>query len=491
MTSPTTTVDHDGAPGEELDRLRQEVSQLRARLDGRQRRGFALLALRRVAAAVMITVGAFAIVVSTVGVWAARTAMDTDRWVATVAPLPRDPAVSAAMAEYTTAELFRVLDVENRVREVLPDRAAFVAGPLTGQVREAVRKTVNNVLVSDRFQRIWVEANRRVHQRALAILNGESSIVRVRHDRVEIDLLPLINQVLRELSANLPTMFGKQLTLPDLSSGEIPDNLRARVEDAVGVTLPANFAQFTVYDAGRLAAVQASVARARRDLIGLVVSTVLLIIVALLVSPSRRRTLLQFGLGLAVAAVVVTVALRRVREEVLLQVPAGTYRDGADAAVTTVFTGLRERGTQLLWVGVVLALVMYLVGPGRAPVWMRGRVAAGARYTWRGTARGAHAVAAHGPGWTARHLDPVRVAGVVVAVILALLLSSWMSLLVIVVALAVFEVLVTVVGRRASAAGPLVAAGPPIAAGPPVSVSAGPPVVAGPVAAVAAPPHAG
>ena len=86
-------------------------------------------------AAVLVVIGAFALVLSTVGVWAAKTAFDTDRWVATVAPLPQDPQISAAMAEYATNELFRVLDVENRLREVLPERAAFVTGPLTGQMK--------------------------------------------------------------------------------------------------------------------------------------------------------------------------------------------------------------------------------------------------------------------------------------------------------------------------------------------------------------------
>src|SRR3712207_2210288 len=105
----TPTVSRDGTTdvttgvttSEALDRLRLEVTALRARLDTRQRRGVVLLAVRRAAAAVLVAVAAFALVASVVGVWAAKTAFDTDRWVATVAPLPRDPQISAAMAEYT------------------------------------------------------------------------------------------------------------------------------------------------------------------------------------------------------------------------------------------------------------------------------------------------------------------------------------------------------------------------------------------------------
>jgi hypothetical protein len=444
----------DQQTAEELDRLRGEVLALRNRLDTRRRRASAVTALRRVTAAVLVAVAAIALVASVVGVWAARTTMNTDRWVATVTPLPQDPQVQNAVAEYATTQLFAVLDVENRLREVLPDQAAFVAGPLTGQIREAVRKTVNQVLASDRFQRLWVEVNRRAHQRALAIIEGTSTVIAARGDRVEIDLLPLINQVLRELSTQLPTMFGKQISLPDLSSGEIPENLRTRVSDAVGVTLPANFAQFTIYDAGQLYAIQQAVSTAKRDLVLFVVGTFVLLIIALLVSPNRRRTLLQLGLWLVVGSVVITAVLRRMRQEILFEVPEGIYRDGVDAAFTIVFATLRERGTQLIWIGAVLAALMFVIGPARVPVWVRRQTAAGVRAGGRWVARGTRATAAHGPGWIARHLDAVRIGGAAVAAVLALIFSSWTSLLVILGVLAVYEVAVTLIARRAAAPPP-------------------------------------
>jgi hypothetical protein len=455
MTSPSRTPPAPPAPAPEpepdttaeLTRLRAEVSDLQARLGTRRRRTSTLFAVRRVLAALLVVVAAFALVTSVVGLWGARTVLDDDRWVATVAPLPQDPQVAAAVAEYGTTQVFQVLDVEQRLREVLPPQAGFVVGPLTAQLRDQVRKTVVTVLGSDRFQTVWVELNQQAHERAMAILNGTSTVITAGQDRVNIDLLPLINQVLRELSAQLPTMFGKQITLPDLSSGAIPDNLRVRVEDALGVTLPANFAQFTVYDSGQLRALQKAVADAKRYLALFVGSTVLLLFLALLISPRRRRTLLQLGLWLVVAAVVVTVVVRRIRDQLLDQVPAGVYRDGVAAAVTSVFGPLRERGTQLIWIGAILAAVAYLVGPGRLPVWLRRQVARGLRAGAAWTRQRARAARAHGPGWITQYRDPIRVAGVVVAAVLALILSSWTALLIIVIMLAAFEVAVTLIGR--------------------------------------------
>jgi hypothetical protein len=286
------------------------------------------------------------------------------------------------------------------------------------------------------------------------ILEGKSPGVTVSQDKVEIDLLPLINQVLRQLSAQLPTLFGRQITLPDLSSGAIPDDLRARVQDALGVTLPANFAQFTVYDNGQLYAVQESVNAAKRYLAVFVAATIVLFLVSLLISPWRRRTLAQFGIWLVVAAVTVSAALRGTRNQLLEQLPEGVYRDGVAAAVTSVFSLLRTRGTQLIWIGTIIAVVCYLFGPGRGAVWLRRQVSRGAVAGWHATARSGRWLGTNAPGWTAAHLDVLRVGGLVVGGILALLLSSWTALLVIVIVLAVYEVAVTLVARAGSGAEP-------------------------------------
>jgi hypothetical protein len=458
--SEQISADMAGQPGpqpphgngdDELARLRVEVSTLHAKLDTRGRRAAAVGALRRVSAAVLVALTALALVASVVGVWAATTVLNTDRWVATVAPLPRDPQIATAVAEYTTTQVFQAINVEQRLQSVLPQQAAFIAGPVAGQLRGAVRSTVSKVLQSERFAGIWAELNRRAHQRALAIIDGSSTVVVGRENRVDIDLLPLINQVLRELSTQLPTLFGKQISLPDLSSGAIPDNLRVRVEDALGVTLPENFAQFTIYDSGQLWAAQQAVATAKRDLVLAVIGTVVLLVLALVISPARRRTLLQLGLWLVVCAVAVTAVLRAVRDQLLLEVPAGVYRDGVAAALTSVFGPLRTRGVQIIVIGAVLALVMYLIGPGRGPTWLRRQLAAGLRATGRGAGVAGRAVATRSPGWIADHLDVMRVGGVVVAAAAALLLSSWTSLLVIALVLVAYEVVVTVAARSGRA----------------------------------------
>ncbi|XVU29968.1 hypothetical protein ACQPZJ_23610 [Actinoplanes sp. CA-054009] len=454
--SEETAASTPGEGDQELERLRAEVADLRRELatkdelaatNVKKRRGPTGRRVRGVVAAILAAVAAFALVLSVVGLWAARTTLSTDRWVSTVAPLPQDPQISAAVAEYATVQTFSVLNVEQRLQDVLPPQAAFAAGPIAGQLQTQVRNVITNVLRSDGFQAVWIELNRRVHDRVMAVVEGESEVITAQGDHIDIDLLPLINQALRELSAQLPTLFGKTITLPDLSSGAIPDNLRVRVEDALGVSLPANFAQFTVYDGGQLKALQDTVAASKRYLALFVASTIVLVLAAFVVSPRRRRTAVQLGIWLVVAALTVTVIVRAVRRQAVEQVPEGVYRDGVNAAVDSIFSVLRERGTQIIWIGALLAVIAYLAGPGRVPRWLRRQAVAGAKWAWRG----ALVAGDHAPGFIARYLDAVRIGGLVVAGIAALIWSSWTSLLVIVVLLAAYEVAVTLIARRETA----------------------------------------
>ncbi|EWM13626.1 hypothetical protein [Kutzneria sp. 744] len=175
--------------------------------------------------------------------WATWTVLDTDHWVQTAAPLPKDPQVATAIASYATDEVFQALDVPRRLSEVLPSQAAFIRSPVSCTTSCGASSTS------------WREptSSRPCGSRPTGWSTSRpstcwwtSQVAVAQGDEIRIDLLPIVNQVLRHLSQRLPTLFGHQLNLPEVTGGEIPQNLRARIGDALGVTLPANFAQFTV-----------------------------------------------------------------------------------------------------------------------------------------------------------------------------------------------------------------------------------------------------
>ncbi|MCQ4206026.1 hypothetical protein [Streptomyces longispororuber] len=439
-----------GAEASELVRLRAEVERLRDRAGAEQRRRVRLLTLRRAVAAVLVALVAILAVTSVVGVWGSRTTLNTDRWIATVGPLPEDPKVNAAVSTYLTNEIFDQVDVRQRLADALPPRATFLAAPVTGAVHDFMQKSISKLLADDRFQELWRATNRFAHERIVAVLEKSNENVRVRGDTVTLNLLPMVNNVLNSLEDQLPSLFGKKLDLPTLTSGEVPPGLHERIEKALGVSLPEDFAQIRLYDRRELGQLQDAVVLFKRALVGLLIAVPVVLALALWVSPNRRRSVLQLGLWLVVTVTVLSSVLRAVRDQLLGQVPDGVYRDGLRAALWTVFTTLRDRGDQLLWLGVGIAVVAYLAGPGRLPVWLRRRTAQGARATGQFLAkageRAAHKESSLRP-WLVRHADVLRVSGVVVAALVALLLSSWTGLLVVALLLAAYEIAVTLLAR--------------------------------------------
>ena len=201
--SPTQPLSRSGgAPDDaqdEVRRLRGELAAANTQLDTRGRRHRRITMVRQIVAAILVVIAALGVTLSVVGVWAGRTTLNTDRWVETVTPLDKDPAVRAAVSTYMTDQVFNTLNVDQRVKEALPPKASFLASPLSGQVRGFVQGSVNKVLASEQFAQLWPEINRVAHTQVMAILNNDSKVVRSSGDTVTLNLLPVVNQVLVEL----------------------------------------------------------------------------------------------------------------------------------------------------------------------------------------------------------------------------------------------------------------------------------------------------
>ena len=118
----------------ELERLRAEVAELRSQAAAapvaaetpvvppprprRQR-------WRSVVATLLIVIGCILAPISVVAVWTKNLVTDTDRYVATVAPLASDPAIQSAIADKITTEIFTQLDVTgitNQAVDALAER---------------------------------------------------------------------------------------------------------------------------------------------------------------------------------------------------------------------------------------------------------------------------------------------------------------------------------------------------------------------------------
>lgn len=175
----------------------------------------------------LIVVGALLAPVAVVTAWAERALTDTDRYVATVAPLAKDPVVRSAVAGRLTQVLMVQIDVPSlvdgvvgalRERDVAPRAASALAAleaPLASGVESFVRDAADRVVASDQFERAWERANRVAHEQLVVVMQGSGgSIVQVGRDgQLTIQLAGMI-ELLKDrlvdrgftLAASLPTV---------------------------------------------------------------------------------------------------------------------------------------------------------------------------------------------------------------------------------------------------------------------------------------------
>ncbi len=134
----------------------------------------------------------------------------------------------------------------------------------------------------DEVQRLRTERDALAQEvAALRVLDGDAPAVQAGATTVTIDLLPLLQRVLDRITAAEPELFGREISIPEVDLEDVPPGTAQRLDAAMGVEVPDDLGQITVYDRGRLRAAQDAFHRLGR-LVSLVVA---LAAVLYLVSP--------------------------------------------------------------------------------------------------------------------------------------------------------------------------------------------------------------
>jgi len=295
---------------------------------------------RQVAAWVLVVLTSLLVPLSVITVWAMDTVTNTDRYVATMAPLARQQVIVQALAVRSTDELFASLGVQQHVARALPKPAGFLAAPLTSQLRAFVEEQVDAVLSSTWFQSFWDTFNRTSHAAAVSLLTGRTTPGRRAH-RVVADLSPLLGRSIDALQARGITVF---------------DGVKAKLSKANTLTLSL--------------ASDSQIARARSFFrlasdLGWVAPllTVAVIAAAVAVAVDRRRALLRatVGAGLATVVLLATLALGRT---FFVDHAAAHVSPPVSAAIFDTLTRFLSTGLRnALLATVVVAAVLWLAGP--------------------------------------------------------------------------------------------------------------------------------
>ena len=435
----------------QLAQLQAERDALSAKLDRRARRKAQGSRIRKLFVLLLVALSIVFIPLTATVTWAHQTVFNTNRWEQTVGPIVQDPAVISAVSTKITDEIYNAVDPEQKISQALselqqqvpkvPSAITALAGPIASGMKGFLNDQVNKVLSTEQFQQIWVNATRVAQQQVVAVLNGDSKSIQTVNGQVVLNLVPLLNQVLANMSGTLSSLLGRSISLPAISGNELPSVVCEKISTALGRPLPATCGQIPLFPASQLDTVQTYVGKFNRWFVGLLILTPLLIIGAIWLSRRHRRTALQIAIGGVVGLVVV----RRLTMYLEGRLEGAAKNQAAAEAIVSQVLHLFFNLTLVLGIiGLVFAALLLITGPYPWARATRSGVRRGAVVIGRTTAAVSRSLAgkARDDGtldWIRAHKGALQIGGVAVAVVLLLLVSlSPLSLLIIGILLAAY-----------------------------------------------------
>jgi hypothetical protein len=269
-------------------------------------------------------------------VWAERQALETDTWTETSTELLEDEEIRTAVGGFLVEELFANVDVQAALEQRLPPQAAGLAGPAAGGLRELADRAAVEALGRPRVQALWEEANRRAHERLLALVEGEGA-----------------------------AGSGGEPTVLDL--GELLEQVSARSgvgEDLIG-KLPEDAAQLTIIRSDQIGTAQDAVSALKGLAIVLTVLALGLFALAVYLARGwRREALRSVGIGFVMIGLVALVG-RSLAGDAVVGALASTagVEPAADSAWEIGTSLLRASAIAMIGYGILFILAAWLAGP--------------------------------------------------------------------------------------------------------------------------------
>src|SRR5580693_6648970 len=385
---------------------------------------------RGIIAWVLVVLASLLIPISVISAWAIRTVTNTDQYVATMAPLARNPVIVDHLATKATDELFSTHIVQDKVTAALPPKAKPIVTPIVAQVHNYVYGLALQVFQSPKFGQLWDTLNRHTHDAVVDVLTGKHSALPKKIEKggaIVVNVTPALNNLIDKANARGVTLFNP--LKPILTNG-----------DSLGVTVVSK-AQVSKFTGAFNLIVK----------LKWVIPVVALVlgILGILIALDHRKTLLRMAVGVALVTLLLLAGISLGRITFINQAGHSFNRDVAASVWDTVLRFLKTDLRWTLLVSILFALGAWVAGPARYAVWIRSTCAKGARWVANqsheltagaGRAAAGSDRARRSGGWILEHLKGLRVLGAAVAALFLVFggnLTGW-SLLIILIVLAVY-----------------------------------------------------
>jgi hypothetical protein len=292
---------------------------------------------RRIAARVLVWLGALFAVVALVAGYVRWQALDTDTVRATADELILDEDIRQQVAATLVDSLFTNVDVQAELEQRLPRDQQGLAGIITGAVRELADRAANQLLERPRGQQLWVDTVAFSHGQLINVLQDESRAVTTQGGAVFLDLRPLIV----ELGNRIPVVGRIAAQLPD-DAGLIKVMDANQLETAQDITAALDFLGTWFW-----------------------VVPLLLFAAGIWLAAGRRRLILRSIAWASIVAGVLVLVIRRVAGEYVVDSLAttGSAEQAARDAWNILTSLLADGAWTLIGLAVVVLIGVWFAGP--------------------------------------------------------------------------------------------------------------------------------
>ncbi|MDO8736861.1 MAG: hypothetical protein Q7K29_07230 [Thermoleophilia bacterium] len=380
---------------------------------------------RNIIAITLVVLGCIVGTLSVAIVWLNRVVLDTDKYVATVAPLSEDAAIKDAVANRLTNELFTRTDAEQLAKEALPDKVDFLAAPIVGATEGYVNEQVRKLLDSAEFSKMWADSNREAHKFMIKLLTGEGGTVSTEGGKINLDLGGITEIVKARLADRGINLFEKV----DLGVGDI---------------------QLTIFEYENITTIQSALGTLNKLANWLPLIALVMLAGAIWASNSRTEALLLIGIGLATGMVMLLVAVAVSRGYYLDAAKAGGKVDvpAATSFFDIIMESLKTAVRRMFAFSIVLVIAGLIFGPYGFSVKLRTSTVSLFR---TGMDAGGNLDLRPAGAWVTRQKALLRAAGVVLALIILVVMDqpSLLQALLIALLLAAYLGILEFLSRKA------------------------------------------
>lgn len=348
----------------EVDRLRRENEALQRQLDVERVRRHART--RSILGWVLAVLAVLATTAALLAVWTFRTLTDTDLFVDRVGSVIEQPEVAAAVGGAAATELVDALQLEQRLADALPDEVAVAAGPISNAAENLLAQGATRLVGTPQFESAWDAALAGGHRLSIGILSGRDTTAIQNTDGVVVlDLTPMVNLLLSEGSEFLSDLTGRDISAPTVAADTV-DEAIAVLEDRLGVDLPADFGQVTLFASDDLATAQAAYQTMRVMVWLTPIVALVLIGLAVAVSARRVRTTMSIVVGTGLMLLLVALALQPLQSSIVAAVADAGLAGAVGAGFEAVLSSLRTGIVVVVVLAVIAAGVLLLTGESTA-----------------------------------------------------------------------------------------------------------------------------